>query len=491
MAALRYPRRVEPTPAPDGPARQLFPLREGVAPVVFEAEGFWHPGGALRRSGAFTRYDDVVHFAASTGGLWLGTRRGVWLLRGSLFRRDDPPEALAREIAARIAAAPRGAEQLSRMRAVGRVGTTGHGAQATWLVMLLCLAVFGLEATSVLFVHESGTFLPALVREGEWWRLVTANLLHGGPAHLVMNLLGLLVLGNLAARPLGFARTVVVMGAAALGSMGASLLSEANEVVGASGIVLGLAGAAVYLEWFRGDQLPATLRVPRRLFLVALAVDLLLGAVVPFIAGLAHLGGFLAGFVAAALVTPRSLFDPPPSRWAAAAATAVGVVVVASLAGAAALVVGRPSALVRHGERLLDVPDVHPMYLNNVAWRIATERPVTPDQLEVALEMAERAVDETQRSAPDILDTLAEIQWKAGRRDRAVHTIDEAIALAPQEPYFREQRRRFTGERAADDRPEPPDEDAPYRLPPAGPGLEPGRPPSPEPAGEDDGGVWI
>ena len=34
--------------------------------------------------------------------------------------------------------------------------------------------------------------------------------------------------------------------------------------------------------------------------------------------------------------------------------------------------------------------------------------------------------------------------------------IDEAIRLAPHERYFLEQRRRFTGERAADDRPDPP-----------------------------------
>ena len=43
-----------------------------------------------------------------------------------------------------------------------------------------------------------------------------------------------------------------------------------------------------------------------------------------------------------------------------------------------------------------------------------------------------------------------------GDRVGAVLTIDEAIRLAPQERYFFEQRRRFTGERAAEDRPEPP-----------------------------------
>jgi len=38
----------------------------------------------------------------------------------------------------------------------------------------------------------------------------------------------------------------------------------------------------------------------------------------------------------------------------------------------------------------------------------------------------------------------------------ALITIDEAIRLMPQEPYFVEQRRRFLGQRDPEDRPPPP-----------------------------------
>jgi hypothetical protein len=48
-----------------------------------------------------------------------------------------------------------------------------------------------------------------------------------------------------------------------------------------------------------------------------------------------------------------------------------------------------------------------------------------------------------------------------------VEAIDEAIGLEPGEAYFREQRRRFTGERDFDDRPEPPG--FPFGLPPGDP----------------------
>ena len=49
------------------------------------------------------------------------------------------------------------------------------------------------------------------------------------------------------------------------------------------------------------------------------------------------------------------------------------------------------------------------------------------------------------------------MQFQNGDGEAAVETIDEAIALAPGIPYFEEQRRRFTGERARNDRPAPPE----------------------------------
>ena len=66
------------------------------------------------------------------------------------------------------------------------------------------------------------------------------------------------------------------------------------------------------------------------------------------------------------------------------------------------------------------------------------------------------AVLGTGRMYPGILDTLAEALFQNGNRVGAILTIDEAIRLMPNEVYFIEQRRRFTGQRSADDRPPPP-----------------------------------
>ena len=87
---------------------------------------------------------------------------------------------------------------------------------------------------------------------------------------------------------------------------------------------------------------------------------------------------------------------------------------------------------------------------------IAIDPHSSPELLEAALAMAERAVDETERREPSVLDTLAELQFQLGHAKQAVATIEEAILEAPGERYYQEQRRRFLGERARDDRPAAP-----------------------------------
>jgi uncharacterized Ntn-hydrolase superfamily protein len=77
-------------------------------------------------------------------------------------------------------------------------------------------------------------------------------------------------------------------------------------------------------------------------------------------------------------------------------------------------------------------------YLNNLAWFCATQDLFLP----VALEAAKRAVA-LQPDAPHILDTLAEVYFRMGQPARALETIDTAIRLDPESPYYKEQKQRF------------------------------------------------
>ena len=439
-------------------ALRVFELLGRPGGIILAAEGFHHPTRPNGSGSAFTLYADITHLALSPRALWLGSRRSGLPLRRSAFKRPEDPEALVAALRARIANLADGAAQLARMEAVEGQGGRNRSLWATWGLLGLCGLVFVLQLGVGRSIHEVGYFSGTLVAHGDLWRLVTANLLHAQPSfplHFALNMLSALALGLLLERSLGTARSLCIMGAAGIASMLACGLAGYPMVVGASGVVAGMVGAITWLEFFRAEELPAWRRIPRRPLVLLLLLSLLLDAVVPVLAGAAHLGGFLAGGSVAALVSGRPLGAPPVP-----VAVRVGGLAVLLVTGTASMVAGVelwrfPDYLAHNLVRFAALPEAPPVELNNLAWMVAVDPEVTDAQLWAALALAERAVAETQRSEPTILDTLAELHFQLGDADAALHTIDEAIAIAPFARYYHEQRRRFTGERDADDRPEP------------------------------------
>jgi rhomboid protease GluP len=392
----------------------------------------------------------------------------VFWIQRTAFAQPEAAENLVRALLQCIASRPEGPAQLTRMAEIEELIRSSRLPTASLAVALACIAVAALATARGPVLHAAGTFSTTLVAHGEVWRMVTANFLHASfPLHLFFNAVGLVGLGMLVERPLGAARACFVLGLSALGAMGAGLAVGYENLVGASGMVAGLAGAALWLELRRPERLPAFWRIPRRLFLGLLLADASLPLLLPAIAGTAHAGGFAAGFLAAALCTGPRLRRESAAPVLLGANALLAALASAALVSVAPLALGRADAWSQHAARLLRIPDVHPVYLNAGAWLIATASRPSRDELERALLLAERAVRATDLSDPNVLDTLAEVQFRSGRIDAALATIDRAIALAPDEPYFREQRRRFSGERAVDDMPPPP------RLPPPRPAPPP------------------
>ncbi len=461
---------------PDALAPRSFPLR-GRRSIDVLRDGLRRPGATLLGRTRLTPWSEITHLSPGRRHLRIGTSRGVQLLPRADFARPEDAHALVREIVARVAASPLGALQLARMAEIEQRWRHPAPVRATPALAGLCVLAFAVQLLGGGLVEEVAAFGATLARV-EPWRYVTGNLLHATwpILHLPLNLMAIFAFGLLVERSLGAAATCFVMIVSGLAAMAGAALAGLEGVVGASGIAMGLVGAMLWLEFRHAHELPAAWRVPRRLFVGLLVFENLCFLFVPWVATSGHLGGLAGGALAAALVSAPLLSRRVAPGWLVAANAVLGLAVVVSVSTAAfELAGGEGEVLPRRGERLLRLDHAPADLLNDTAWMIAISRSPTPPALEVALRLAERAVGESERGNANILDTLAEVLFLVGKRDLAVQTIDEAIHLEPMEPYFREQRRRFTGERDFDDRPVPPGfpfEPAPHeRFEPEEPGI--------------------
>lgn len=177
---------------------------------------------------------------------------------------------------------------------------------------------------------QAWIFSPALGAV-EPWRFLTAGFLHstGMLLHIGFNMYALWLLGPMLEQALGRARFLAlflvssVAGTAVFTLLASDLASFTTGVVGASGAVFGLFGAL----------LPVLRRLGRdaRGIVVLVAINGVLGFVVPGIAWEAHLGGFLAGLAMGAA------FAYAPRRWRTAVGVLAPVVVLAVLVTAVSL----------------------------------------------------------------------------------------------------------------------------------------------------------
>lgn len=152
---------------------------------------------------------------------------------------------------------------------------------------------------------------PQIILKGEWWRLVTAVFVHIGIIHIAFNMYVFWGLGLIAERLLGrwnFLATYLLTGIA--GNV-LSLLLKPNIVgAGASGAIFGLAGVLISVLQFGRLTVPRERLKPLKQEVVKLALyNLLIGAVVPGINNLAHLGGLMYGLFLGVLFAWSTRFD--------------------------------------------------------------------------------------------------------------------------------------------------------------------------------------
>ena len=177
-----------------------------------------------------------------------------------------------------------------------------------YLFSAFCAGSFGTIDNGTL-VACGGLYGPAVVADGQWWRLLSAMFLHGGLEHLVLNMLSLFIVGRMTELYFGSrVMLAIYLASGLLGFLFSLFVHPVSVVIGASGAIFGLFGAMGGYALFHRRRLGRRYRLFMKEFGAVLGLNLLAGLLMPGIDLSAHIGGLIPGFVGGYLAIR--------SRWA-------------------------------------------------------------------------------------------------------------------------------------------------------------------------------
>lgn len=172
-----------------------------------------------------------------------------------------------------------------------------------------------------------------LIRQGQWWRLITPIFLHGSWPHLLINGFSLYRLGGSMERIYGARKYLIVLLLAGIAGNALSFLLSPSLSLGASGALFGLVGAGLVFPIRFRDLIPPDARnsILRQLAFVAV-INLGIGfSLQGIIDNWAHVGGLLGGAFVALFLIPDVLESRPRSGLADGLVSAVLAVCVAAV----------------------------------------------------------------------------------------------------------------------------------------------------------------
>lgn len=175
------------------------------------------------------------------------------------------------------------------------------------LIVFLFLEFLGSTEDGIFMIAHGAVFSPLLTENHEYGRLLTSMFMHFGAAHLMNNMLILLILGEKLEKALGHVKYLFFyllcgIGAGLFSMKVHQLLGEIIIGAGASGAVFGVVGGIAgilfltrgRLEWFTGRQMGVILLIMLYYGISSRGID-----------NWAHLGGLISGFILGILLYRR------------------------------------------------------------------------------------------------------------------------------------------------------------------------------------------
>jgi len=364
----------------DAAATELQPLTDSADPNI-ATEAWLLIGTARYRADDEPAAVTAWRAAANSAGrsAWLGWRE----VAGQLVRDGELEEAIDayRQAERRAPPSERGAlanriawllKETGHDFAARRQFNRARGAYGSYLpivtyaLLALTTLVFLVDFAAVALprdllagcggsIVDCGLIWGERVAEGEWWRILTSALLHGGLLHFGLNMYILFLFGPLVERMYGHLEYLgIYLLSAAGGSVLTILVDPDQRALGASGAIFGLFG----LLFVVGRRHHALIGREGRAMLAQIGTLLVLNLVITFlvpnISWTGHLGGLVVGVVLGFLLPPTgvatlgSLWRAPSGERldsAMPASLRAGVYVVV----AAVLVAGSYLAVLRIG----------------------------------------------------------------------------------------------------------------------------------------------
>ena len=164
------------------------------------------------------------------------------------------------------------------------------------------------------FMYTKGAmFAPAVLEDGEYYRLLTAMFMHFGIRHIMNNMLVLFVIGDNLERALGHVKYLIFYLLCGIGSKWVSMMAHPADTMtvsaGASGAIFGVVGGLLYVVTANRGQLED---LNTRQLVIMIFFSLYLGYTSTGVDNIAHLSGLVIGFVLAIILYHR----PARDRWA-------------------------------------------------------------------------------------------------------------------------------------------------------------------------------
>lgn len=216
-----------------------------------------------------------------------------------------------------------GARAIDRRNPSPILGLIPHAQFVTAVLLTVNIAIYIASYLNPALV-EAGDKARFAIREGQWWRLVTAGFLHGGLLHIGMNMWVLFDVGGQAEQIYGASRMLVIYFVSTIAGFYLSYLWTPNPSLGASAAIMGLIGAMIALSVHHRSAVTAAIRATYiRWVIYILLIGLLPGIGID---NAAHVGGLAAGFAVAYFAgLPRWEGSSAEQAWRVASYICIGL----------------------------------------------------------------------------------------------------------------------------------------------------------------------